>query len=148
MGAVEKLQEMGVEIPPGPTERGVLAPAVRTGNLVYTSGATSKNTGKLGTDVTVEQGYAGARDAIIGCLGSVQWLIGDLNKVTRVVKLLGMVNAGEGFTDTPGVIHGATDFLVEVFGEDVGWHSRSAIGVYQLPGNAAVEIELIVEVSD
>ena len=148
MGVVEKLREMGVEVPPGPTQRGKLCPAVRTGNLVYTSGATSQVRGKVGRDVTVERAYQASREAILGCLGSVQWLIGDLNKVTRVVKLLGMVNAADGFTDTPAVIHGATDFLLEAFGDDAGWHTRSAIGVYQLPGNAAVEIELIVEVRD
>jgi len=148
MGAIENLRALGLELPPAPTERGKLAPAVRTGNLVYTSGSTSQITGKLGAEVTVEQGYEAARQAIVGCLGSVAHLVGDLDQVTRVVKLLGMVNAGDGFTDTPGVIHGATDLLLEVFGAEVGWHARSAIGVYQLPGNAAVEIELIVEVRD
>jgi enamine deaminase RidA (YjgF/YER057c/UK114 family) len=140
------LNELGLELPAA--NPGKLAPAVRTGNLVYTSGATSRLTGKVGADVTVEQAYEGARDAILGCLGSVQWLMGDLERVTRVVKLLGMVNCGEGFSATPAVIHGATDTLIEVFGQEKGWHARSAIGVYQLPGNAAVEIELIVEVAE
>lgn len=146
MSATEKIAELGYEIPAA--SPGKLAPAVRTGNLVYTSGATSKVTGKVGTDVTVEEAYQGAREAILGCLGSVQWLIGDLNKVTRVVKILGMVNCAEGFYNTPAVIHGATDTLVEIFGQEAGWHARSAIGVYQLPGNAAVEIEIIVEIAD
>lgn len=147
MGVSERLKELGLQLREAPTQRGKLAPAVRTGNLVYTSGATSSLTGKVGTDCTVEQAYEGARDAIIGCLTSVQWLVGDLNKVTRVVKLLGMVNCAEGFYDTPSVIHGATDTLLDIFGPEAGWHARSAIGVYQLPGNAAVEIELIVEVT-
>lgn len=146
MAVVEKLKEMGVEIPE--VKPGILAPAVRTGNLVYTSGATSAIEGKVGDDVTVEQAAEGARDAIIKCLASVQWLVGDLNKVTRVVKLLGMVNCAEGFSNTPPVINGATLFLHEAFGMEIGWHARSAIGVYQLPGNAAVEIEMIVEVQD
>ena len=146
MGAVEKIAELGYRIPAATP--GKLAPAVRTGNLVYTSGATSELTGKVGTDVTVEQAYEAARDAILKCLGSVQWMTGDLNKVTRVVKLLGMVNCGEGFYNTPAVIHGATDTLLEIFGTEVGRHSRSAIGVYQLPGNASVEIEMIVEVQE
>ena len=120
---------------------------MRTGNLVYTSGATSQITGKVGDTVTVEEGYEAARQAILGCLGSVQWLIGDLEKVTRVVKILGMVNCAAGFSNTPAVIHGATDTLIELFGKERGWHARSAIGVYQLPGDAAVEIELIVEVT-
>ena len=146
MGAVEKIAALGYKIPPAAP--GKLAPAVRTGNLVYTSGATSELTGKVGTDVSVEQAYDAARDAILRCLGSVQWMVGDLNRVTRVVKLLGMVNCGEGFYDTPAVIHGATDTLLEIFGTEIGRHSRSAIGVYQLPGNASVEIEMIVEVED
>ena len=146
MSTVEKLKELEIEIPPATP--GVLAPAVRTGNLVYTSGACSAVTGKVGTDVTTEQAYGAARDAILRCLGSVQWLIGDLDKITRVVKLLGMVNCAEGYSNTPAVIHGATDTLIEIFGQEKGWHARSAIGVYQLPGDAAVEIELIVEVAD
>ena len=146
MGIASKLKELGLELPT--VTPGKLAPAVRTGNLVYTSGATSAITGKVGADVTVEQGYEAARQAIVGCLASAQWLIGDLDKVTRVVKILGMVNCAEGFSNTPAVIHGATDTLVEVFGKEKGWHARSAIGVYQLPGDAAVEIELIVEIAD
>jgi len=146
MPIADRLAALGYEIPPA--NPGKLAPAVRTGSLIYTSGATSRITGKVGDTVTVEQGYEAARQAILGCLGSVQWLLGDLDKVTRVVKLLGMVNCGAGFSNTPAVIHGATDTLIELFGQEVGWHARSAIGVYQLPGDAAVEIELIVEVRD
>jgi enamine deaminase RidA (YjgF/YER057c/UK114 family) len=142
----DKLKELGYEIPAAAP--GKLAPAVRTGNLVYTSGATSAVTGKVGADVTIDQAYEGARQAVLGCLGSVQWLVGDLEKVTRVVKILGLVNCAEGFYNTPAVIHGATDTLVEVFGQEKGWHARSAIGVYQLPGNAAVEVEIIVEVAE
>jgi enamine deaminase RidA (YjgF/YER057c/UK114 family) len=142
----ERLQELSLTVPDA--NPGKLAPAVRTGNLVYTSGACSAQKGKLGTEVTVEQGYAAAKDAILQCLGSVQWLIGDLDRVTRVVKLLGMVNCGEGFSNTPAVIHGATDTLIEIFGQEKGWHARSAVGLYQLPGDASVEIELIVEVRD
>ena len=148
MGVNEKLKELGLElkVPSGP--RGKLAPAVRTGNLVYTSGSTSAVVGKVGAEVSLEQGYQAARESILGCLGSVKWLIEDLGKVRRVVKLLGMVNCAEGFSNTPGVIHGATDLLLELFGPEAGWHARSAVGLYQLPGNAAVEIEIIVEVAD
>jgi enamine deaminase RidA (YjgF/YER057c/UK114 family) len=146
MSVSDRLKQSGLEVPAAAP--GKLAPAVRTGNLVYTSGATSRITGKVGDTVTVEQGYEAARQAILGCLGSVQWLIGDLDRVTRVVKILGMVNCAEGFSNTPAVIHGATDTLIEVFGKEKGWHARSAIGVYQLPGDAAVEIEIIVEVTD
>jgi enamine deaminase RidA (YjgF/YER057c/UK114 family) len=146
VAVAERVKELGLTIPAA--SPGKLAPAVRTGSLVYTSGATSQITGKVGGSVTVEQGYEAARQAILGCLGSVQWLIGDLDKVTRVVKILGMVNCAEGFSNTPAVIHGATDTLIEIFGQEKGWHARSAIGVYQLPGDAAVEIEIIVEVVD
>lgn len=145
MGVTARLNELGLELPAAAP--GKLAPAVRTGNLVFTSGAVSKITGKVGADVSVQEAYEAAREAILGCLGSVQWCVGDLDRITRVVKLLGMVNCAEGFTNTPAVIHGATDTLVEIFGQEIGWHARSAIGVYQLPGNVAVEIELIVEVS-
>jgi enamine deaminase RidA (YjgF/YER057c/UK114 family) len=140
----QRINELGLEIPAA--SPGKLCPAVRTGNLVYTSGSCSAQKGKLGADVTVEQGYEAAKDAILQCLGSVKWAVGDLDKITRVVKILGMVNCGEGFSNTPAVIHGATDTLIEIFGQEKGWHARSAVGLYQLPGDAAVEIELIVEV--
>lgn len=146
MSIAEKLVEKGWELPE--VTPGILAPAVRTGNLVYTSGACSAVKGKVGGSVTVEEGYAGARDCILQNLAQVKWLIGDLDKVTRVVKLLGLVNCAEGYSGTPQVINGATETLVEVFGKEKGWHARSAIGVYQLPGDAAVEIEMIVEVAD
>lgn len=145
MSVADRVRELGLTIPA--VNPGKLAPAVRTGNLVYTSGATSQITGKVGDTVTAEEGYEAARQAIVGCLASVQWLIGDLEEVTRVVKILGMVNCAAGFSNTPAVIHGATDTLIALFGQEKGWHARSAIGVYQLPGDAAVEIEIIVEVS-
>ena len=144
MTIAERAKELGLEIPHA--SPGKLAPAVRTRNLVYTSGVTSRTTGKVDEEVTLEEGYQAAREAILGCLGSVQWLIGDLDRVTRVVKLLGMVNCAAGFSNTPAVIHGATDLLIELFGQEKGWHARSAVGLYELPGDAAVEIELIVEV--
>lgn len=148
MGIEEKLKAMGLAVkePSGP--RGKLAPAVKTGNLVFTSGNTSSQIGKVGAEVSVEEAYQGAREAILACLGAVKWRIGDLDKITQVVKLLGMVNCAEGFYNTPAVIHGATDLLIELFGPEAGWHARSAVGLYQLPGNCAVEIELIVEVKE
>jgi enamine deaminase RidA (YjgF/YER057c/UK114 family) len=147
MAIEDKLKEMGVEIKPSPPG-GLLAPAVRTGNLVFTSGNTSPERGKVGQDLTVEEAAEAARKAIINVLGNLVTVCPDLNKVKRIVKLLGMVNCAEGFYDTPAVINGATKFLHELFGQEVGWHARSAIGVYQLPGNSAVEIEMIVEVED
>ncbi|MBI3909853.1 MAG: RidA family protein [Armatimonadetes bacterium] len=144
----DRIRELGWSLGEPPDQRGKLAPAVRTGNLVYTSGNTCRLTGKVGGDVTAEQAYEGAREAILRCLAAVKWRIGDLDRVTRVVKLLGLVNCAAGFYNTPAVINGATDALLEIFGPERGWHARSAIGVYQLPGNAAVEIEMIVEVAD
>ncbi len=146
MGSVsDRLNELGWEVPQATP--GKLCPAVKTGNLVFTSGAVSAIKGKVGAEVTVEEAYEAARQAVLGCLSSVAWAVGDLDKVTRVVKLLGFVNCAEGFYDTSSCIHGATDALVEIFGQEKGWHSRSAIGVYQLPTNCAVEVELIVEVA-
>lgn len=148
MSIEEKLKSMHLELPPLPEKKGKLAPAVRVGNLVFTSGNTSPEKGKVGKDLTVEQAYEASKHAIVNVLGNLRAAGVDLNKVKRVVKMLGMVNCAEGFTDTPAVINGATDTLVALYGEEAGWHARSAIGVYQLPGNSAIEIELIVEVAD
>lgn len=144
----EKIKAKGFTIPERKCGVGKIEPAVRTGNLVYTSGHTSgKHIGKVGRDFTPEQAYVGARDCALSCLGAIKAVIGDLDKITRIVKLIGFVNCAEGFFDTPAVIHGATDLLNELFGAR-GRHARSAVGVYQLPANSAVEIELIVEVRD
>jgi enamine deaminase RidA (YjgF/YER057c/UK114 family) len=148
-----RLKELGIELPPAVTPVANYVPAVRTGNLVFLSGHGpikedgSLITGKVGVDLTVEQGYQAARRIAIGLLGSLKAAIGDLDKVRQVVKLLGLVNCGPDFTDQPKVINGASDFLVEVFGEK-GKHARSAVGTNALPINIAVEIEMIVEVED
>ncbi len=146
-----KLKAMGYEIEPAALGQGKIEPAVRTGNLVFTSGQVSRRgsenyVGKVGKDLTVEQGYAASRACALNCLSAIKGIVGDLDKVKRVVKLLGMVNAAEGFTQTPEVIHGCTDLINEVFGP-AGRHARSAVGLYQLPNNFAVEIEMIVEVA-
>jgi enamine deaminase RidA (YjgF/YER057c/UK114 family) len=151
MSAEAKLKELGYTIEPAVLGQGKIEPAVRTGNLVYTSGQISERgdevyIGKVGSDLTVEQGYAAARLCALNCLSAVKAIVGDLDKVVRVVKVLGMVNAAASFTDTPQVIHGCTDLLNEVFGP-AGRHARSAVGLYQLPRNVAVEIEMIVEIA-
>jgi len=121
------------------------------GNLLYLSGhgpaqADGTNiTGKLGADMTVEQGYAAAKQTGISILSTLKAELGDLNKVKRVVKVLGMVNCTDTFTDHPKVINGFSDLMVAVFG-DKGKHARSAVGMNQLPGNMATEIEIIVEI--
>lgn len=147
----QKLKEQGIELfaPPKPMANYVRS--VRTGNLVYLAGhgptrADGSNiTGKLGKDMTVEQGYAAARQVGIALLSSLKGEIGDLGKVKRVVKVLGMVNCTPEFTDQPKVINGFSDLMVALFGEK-GKHARSAVGMISLPNNIAVEIEMIVEV--
>jgi enamine deaminase RidA (YjgF/YER057c/UK114 family) len=146
-----KLREMGIELPQAVTPVANYVPAVRTGNLVFLSGHgpikedSSLITGKVGSDLTTEQGYAAARRIAIGLLGSLKAEIGDLDKVKQIVKLLGLVNCAPDFTDPPKVINGASDLFVEVFG-DKGKHARSAVGTNALPFNIAVEIEMIVEI--
>ena len=126
---------------------------VRTGNLVYTAGKGSAYpdgklyTGKLGDDLSIEQGQEAARLAGIRLLASLQAELGDLNKVKRIVKVLGMVNASPDFTEHSQVINGFSDLMVAVFGER-GKHARSAVGMGSLPKNLAVEIEMVVEVYD
>jgi len=142
---------MGIELPPAVTPVANYVPAVRTGNLIFLSGHGpfkedgSLITGKVGADLTIEQGYETARRVAIGLLGSLKAVIGDLDRVNRFVKLLGFVNCTAEFADQPKVINGASDFFVEVFGEK-GKHARSAVGTNALPLNIAVEIEMIVEV--
>src|SRR6188472_4559046 len=103
----EKLTAMHLQLPE-PSKKGKLRPAIRIGNIVRTSGQTSPQTGKVGKDLTVEQGYEAARDSILRALTAVQGVVGDLGKVKRIVHLLGMVNAAENFVDMPSVVHGAT----------------------------------------
>ena len=146
-----KIEAMGLKLPTPATPVANYVPAVRTGNLIFLSGHGpvredgSQITGKLGSDLSVEEGYEAAKRVAIGLLGSLKGLIGDLDKVTRIVKLLGMVNCDSTFKDQPKVINGASDFLVEVFG-DKGKHARSAVGMSSLPFDISVEIEMIVEV--
>ena len=126
---------------------GVVGPysqAVKAGNLLFTAGQTSRITGKLGDDLSVEQGYAAAREALERVLRAVRTETASLDRV-RPVKLLGFINAAPGFTETPAVLHGATDLLHAVFGPEAGAHARSAIGVATLPRGAAVEIEAVFE---
>ncbi|MDN5204826.1 RidA family protein [Fulvivirgaceae bacterium BMA10] len=147
----QKLKDLGIEIPiPGKPVANYVN-AVRTGNLVYTAGKGPSKpdggyvAGKVGKDLTVEEGYAAARLAGIQLLAALKQEIGDLNKVKRIVKVLGMVNADSSFTDHPEVINGCSDLMVEIFGER-GKHARAAVGMGSLPRNIAVEIEMIVEV--
>ena len=149
----EKLRSLGIELeaPRPPAARYV--PAVRTGNLLFVSGhgpargGKIQFIGKVGREWTVEQGYEAARLTAVNILATLKTSLGDLGKVRRVVKLLGMVNCTEEFTQTPQVINGASDLLCELWG-DRGEHARSAVGLQQLPNGMAVEIEAIFEVED
>lgn len=150
-GAERRLSEMGLTLPNIVPPAGNYVRAVRTGNLLFVSGHLPDSSGepihvgKLGHDLTMEQGYAAARQATINLLGTVRNALGDLNRVRRVVKLFGMVNSTEDFIEQPQVINGASDLLDEVFGE-IATHARSAVGMAQLPRNNCVEIEAVVEV--
>lgn len=153
MNPEEKLAQLGIDISKVASPVANYVPAVRTGNLVFISGQGPLKpeggmvTGKVGTDVSVEDGYEAARLCCIRLLAALKAEIGDLNNVQRVIKLLGMVNAAPEFTDQPKVINGCSDLLVEVFGE-IGKHARSAVGMGSLPDQISVEIEMIVEVAD
>ena len=146
----ENLASLGITLPPVATPIANYVPSVRTGNLLFVSGNGPSDdlpnrAGKLGADLTVEQGYVVARDVGIKLIASIQDAVGDLSRVKRIVKLLGMVNSTPDFGDQPAVINGCSDLLVAVFG-DKGKHARSAVGMGALPGDIAVEIELIAEV--
>ena len=126
--------------------------AVRTGNLLYVSGHISGRgakpiTGKIGTEESIERGYEAARNVADQLLATIEHEMGSLDRVLRIVKLLGFVNASPDFTEMPAVINGASDRLIEVLGER-GRHARSAVGVASLPGNSSVEVELIAEISE
>ena len=147
----KKLKELGIELYTPTKPMANYVKAVRTGNLLFLAGhgptkADGSNiTGKVGADLTTEQGYEAARQTAIAILSTLKGELGDLNKVKRVVKVLGMVNCTDTFTDQPKVINGFSDLMVAVFG-DKGKHARSAVGMNALPSNIAVEIEIIVEV--
>ena len=147
----EKLKELGIELPTPPTPVANYVPVVQTGNLVFLSGHGPLKddgtmiVGRVGEDLSLDEGYQAARRVAIALLASLKAATGDLNRVVRVVKLLGMVNSTADFTDQPKVINGASDLLVDVFG-DKGKHARSAVGMNVLPGNIPVEIEMIVEI--
>jgi enamine deaminase RidA (YjgF/YER057c/UK114 family) len=151
MTASARLAELGIELPNVVAPLAAYVPAVRTGNLVYTSGqlpmesGALARTGKVGGDVSPEEAKALARICALNGLAAVQSLVG-VDAVTRVVKVVGFVASAPGFHGQPGVINGASELLGEVFG-DAGAHARSAVGVSELPLDSPVEVELIVEVA-
>jgi enamine deaminase RidA (YjgF/YER057c/UK114 family) len=148
--ASEKLTDLGIELPDVVPPVAAYVPAVRTGNLVYTAGQLPMEsgkllgTGKVGGEVSPEDGKALARVCALNALAAVHSLVG-IDAVTRVVKVVGFVSSAPGFHGQPGVVNGASELLGEVFG-DAGAHARSAVGVSELPLDSPVEVELIVEV--
>ena len=149
MKVEEKLKAMGIELAVLPVCDHPIERTKRTGNLLFVSGHGSKKTlGKVGADLTVEQGYAAAREACIHCLEAIKMACGDLDKVTNFIKVLGMVNAAPDFTKHPAVMNGVSDLLIEAFGQEIGSHARSAVGMSSLPGGIAAEVEMIVEIKD
>ena len=152
MSAEARIKELGLSLPQPPKPGGNYIPGVRVGNLLYLSGHGPSRVdgvpaarGKVGRDLSVEEAYKVAREVGINLLGTARSLLGSLDKVKRVVKVLGMVNSAEGFGDQPKVINGFSDLMVEVFGEN-GRHARSAVGMVELPSSIPVEIEMILEV--
>ncbi len=149
MHVEKRLEELGITLPAPAQPVATYVRYVQTGSLLYVSGTGPGKdipAGKLGSDLTIEQGYAAARDVGISLIATMKDALGDLDRVKRVVKLLGMVNSAPDFADQPKVINGCSDLLVEVFG-DAGRHARSAVGFVALPNQIAVEIEVIVEVA-
>lgn len=151
MSVTARLTELGIELPPVVKPVAAYVPAVRTGNLVYTAGqlpmvdGALPVTGKVGAEVSAEDAKALARTCALNALAAVNSVVG-IDAVTRVVKVVGFVASAPGFSGQPGVVNGASELFGELFGE-AGAHARSAVGVSELPLNAPVEVEIIVEVA-
>jgi len=149
--AEERLAQLGIELPDAPAPVGNYVSAARSGPLLFLAGHGPVRPdgtmvqGKVGRDLDVAEAAAAARLVGLGLLGSMRRELGSLDSVTRIVKVLGMVNCAPGFNRTPAVLDGCSDLLVEVFGES-GRHARSAVGMAELPFDIAVEIELVAEV--
>ena len=147
----KRLEELGITLPLAATPVANYVTTVQTGNLVFTSGhGPGTGEGKiyksqLGTDAEIEDGYQSARQVAINLIGTLKQALGDLDRIQRIVKMVGFVNSAPTFTDQPAVVNGASDLFVEVFG-DRGKHTRSAVGMSQLPGGIPVEVEMVVEI--
>jgi enamine deaminase RidA (YjgF/YER057c/UK114 family) len=152
MAAEARLKELKLTLPSPAKPVANYVGAVRVGSLLFVSGhgpirdGRPTLRGKLGKDLSVEQGYQAAREVGLNLLSTVQVALSSLDKVKRVVKVLGMVNSAEGFGDQPKVINGFSDLMVEVFGEAIGKHARSAVGMAELPMGIPIEIEMVLEV--
>ena len=150
MSAEAKLTELGISLPEVATPVASYVNAVKTGNLLYLSGGlpdlgNESHKGQVPSQVSPEEAKEAARVAVLGRLAVIRKELGSLDEVTRVVSVQGFVNAAAGFGDIPQVINGASDVLVEVFGAEIGTHSRTAVGVASLPLNVCVEVALVIE---
>jgi len=151
MSFESKLTELGIVLPSAPKPVAAYIPAVRAGDLLFLSGTGPFKdgqiafTGKLGKDLSVEQGYDAARLTLLNALAMVRQELGTLDRVVRIVRVTGHVASAEGFTQQPAVINGASDLLVQIFGE-AGRHARLALGAAELPLNMCIELELILQV--
>ena len=147
-GAEARLKSLNITLPPDAAPAANFVNSVQTGKLLFLSGNTAGpawvGKGKLGKELTVEQGREAAQQAGLIMLTKIRTALGSLDRVKRVIKVLGMVNSAEGFGDQPLVVNGFSDLMVEVFGE-AGKHARSAVGMAGLPGNSPIEVEMIVE---
>jgi enamine deaminase RidA (YjgF/YER057c/UK114 family) len=151
MSISQRLQDLGISLPPVAVPAAAYVPFVRTGNLVFLSGHIAKKDGKpwvgqLGRDMDTATGREAARAIAIDLMGTLQAAVGDLSKVRRIVKVMSLVNSTADFTEQHLVTNGASELFAQVFGDQVGAHARSAFGVAQIPLGACVEIELIAEV--
>jgi enamine deaminase RidA (YjgF/YER057c/UK114 family) len=152
MNIYAKLTELNITLPPIAIPAAAYVPYVQTGNLVFLSGHIAKKDGKplvgqLGKNISTEEGKLAARSIAIDLLGTLHVAVGDLNRVTRIVKLMSLVNSTGDFTEQHLVTNGASELIGEVFGAEKGAHARSAFGVAQIPMGACVEIEMIAEIA-
>ncbi len=147
MGKIEsRLEALGIDLPQPPKAVANYVPAVQSGNLLFVSGQVSQNVrGKAGTEVDPELAYEGARQCALSLLAQARTALGDLDRITRVVRLGGFVNCPPDFTDIPQIINGASDLMVEVFG-DSGKHARAAVGCSSLPLGVTVEVDAVFEI--
>ena len=144
----DRINSLGFTLRPVRPAVGNYVSLVRTGNLIFTAGqGVDEFHGKLGRDLTIEEGYLASRQSMLNLLSALKNELGELSKIKKVIKILGFVNCTDTFTEQPKVMNGASDLLVEVFGEK-GKHARSAVGMAQLPNNTAIEIEMIVEIEE
>jgi enamine deaminase RidA (YjgF/YER057c/UK114 family) len=154
MSVEQRLRELSIELPPAPKPAGAYVPGVLVGNLLFMSGVGPRRgdgshvAGRLGASMDVEQGYAAARQVGLTMLSNIRQVLGSLDRIDRVVKVLGMVNCAPDFTEMPKVINGFSDLFVELLGSERGLGARSAVGMAALPAGIAVEVEMVVAVRD